>query len=49
VGSGKQVLADQLGGALSLRASVDGAAWSVDSLDLSLRSKLRTRRSARFP
>lgn len=38
VASGKQVLAEQLGGELSLRASVDGAAWSVDSLDLALRS-----------
>jgi hypothetical protein len=38
VASGKQVLAEQLGGELALRASVDGAAWSVDSLDLALRS-----------
>ena len=38
VASGKQVLAEQLGGELALRASVDGAAWSVDSLELALRS-----------
>lgn len=38
VASGKQVLAEQLGGELALRASVDGAAWSVDSLDLGLSS-----------
>jgi len=37
VGRGGKTVADQLGGDLALRASVDGAAWSVDSLALNLR------------
>jgi|GEM_PF-5993873 len=37
-GSGKRIVADQLGGELEVRASVDGEAWAIDSLALTLRS-----------
>ena len=35
---GQEVLADRLGGELALRGTLAGGAWSVDALDLSLRS-----------
>lgn len=35
--SGGDVLADQLGGELSLKAGVDGTAWTVEALSLALR------------
>lgn len=35
--SGGQTFADQLGGELKLRAGIDGAAWSVEQLELALR------------
>lgn len=37
-GRGGQAWADQLGGELAVRASVDGAAWKLEQLSLALRS-----------
>lgn len=38
LGSAGKLVAEQLGGEIALRAAVDGAAWSVDRLELTLRS-----------